>query len=98
MYKFIKNILKHLTKEPSDLTIIEVTPKDIIIKNMTTEKIAEHVYTWALKRIDFLSNNCINDQNFKDSMAIASEFEEWIDAKELGVDEIDIMVLENIDF
>jgi hypothetical protein len=60
----------------------------------TTEEIVGHVYQWAMDRIETMTKSKPTDEQFKDAMAIAGEFEEWIDSETLGVEDIEIMSIE----
>jgi len=60
----------------------------------TTEEIVGHVYHWAMDRIETMTKSKPSDEQFKDAMAIAGEFEEWIDSETLGLEDIEIMSIE----
>ena len=60
----------------------------------TTEEIVGHVYQWAMGRIETMTKTKPTDDQFKDAMAIAGEFEEWIDSETLGMEDIEIMSIE----
>jgi len=60
----------------------------------TTEEIVGHVYHWAMERIETLTKTKTTDYQFKNAMAIAGEFEEWIDSETLGMEDIEIMSIE----
>ena len=88
---------KHLTTEPLPTTIatssVDTTEKTIMAE-VTTEEIVGHVYQWAMDRIETMTKSKPTDDQFKDAMAIAGEFEEWIDSKTLGMEDIEIMSIE----
>ena len=88
---------KHLTTEPQPITIatssVDTTEKTIMAE-ATTEEIVGHVYQWAMDRIETMTKSKPTDEQFKDAMAIAGEFEEWIDSETLGVEDIEIMSIE----
>ena len=88
---------KHLTTEPQPITIATSsadTTEKIIMAEVTTEEIVGHVYQWAMDRIETMTKSKPTDEQFKDAMAIAGEFEEWIDSETLGMEDIEIMSIE----
>ena len=91
------SLQNHLTTEPLPTTIatssVDTTEK-IIMAEATTEEIVGHVYQWAMDRIETMTKTKPSDEQFKDAMAIAGEFEEWIDSETLGLEDIEIMSIE----
>ena len=87
---------KPLTAEPLPNTIATsstgTSEKTTMV--MTTEEIVGHVYQCAMDRIETMTKSKPTDDQFKDAMAIAGEFEEWIDSKTLGMEDIEIMSIE----
>jgi len=60
----------------------------------TTEQIVAYVYDWAMGKIQPALTKSGDSEEFKNAMAIANEFEEWIDAESLGIEDIEIMSIE----
>ena len=88
---------KDLTTEPLPTTIATSsadTTEKITMAEATTEEIVGHVYHWAMERIETLTKTKTTDYQFKNAMAIAGEFEEWIDSETLGMEDIEIMSIE----
>jgi hypothetical protein len=88
---------KDLTTEPLPTTIATSsadTTEKIIMVEATTEEIVGHVYHWAMDRIESMTKTKPTENQFKDAMAIAGEFEEWIDSETLGIEDIEIMSIE----
>lgn len=84
LLKWIKNVLEHLTEEPS-ASIVEEATSEKIIMNTTTEDIVAHVRGWSLDRAADMSIDKA------DARAILAEFYEWI---EPDGDELEIVSLE----
>ena len=61
----------------------------------TTEEIVGHVYHWAKNRIETMTKTKPTDDQYKNAMAIAGEFEEWIDSETLGMEDIEIISIES---
>ena len=84
--KWIKNVLEHLTTEPSAPIVVEETSTtEKIIMSATTEDIVAHVRSWSLDRASDMS------VSKEDARAILAEFYEWIEPEE---DELEIVSLE----
>jgi predicted histidine transporter YuiF (NhaC family) len=87
----------HLTTEPLPTTIATSsadTTEKITMAEATTEEVVGYVYHWAIERIETLTKTKTTDDQFKNAMAIAGEFEEWIDSETLGMEDIEIMSIE----
>jgi len=84
LLKWIKNVLEHLTDEPSAPILVEATSEKIIM-NATTEDIVAHVREWSLDRAADMSIPK------EDARAILAEFYEWIEPEG---DELEIVSLE----
>ena len=82
--KWIKNLLEHLTEEPSVPIVDEETSEKITMAT-TTEDIVAHVRGWSLDRAADMSI----DKD--DARAILAEFYEWIEPED---NELEIMSLE----
>jgi len=82
--KWIKNLLEHLTEEPSASIVDEPTSEKIIM-TATTEDIVAHVREWSLDRAADMSIDK------EDARAILEEFYEWIEPES---DELDIVSLD----
>jgi len=91
------SLQKDLTMEPPPTTIatssVDTTEK-IIMTEATTEQIVAYVYDWAMGKIQPALTKSGDSEEFKNAMAIANEFEEWIDAESLGIEDIEIMSIE----
>jgi hypothetical protein len=91
------SLQKDLTMELPPTTIatssVDTTEK-IIMAEATTEQIVSHVYDWAMGKIQPALTKSGDSEEFKNAMAIANEFEEWIDAESLGIEDIEIMSIE----
>jgi hypothetical protein len=90
------SLRNRLTTEPQRSTIATSSQgtSEKIIMETATEEIVGHVYQWAMDRIETMTKSKPTDDQFKDAMAIAGEFEEWIDSKTLGMEDIEIMSIE----
>ncbi len=84
LLKWIKNVLEHLTEEPS-APILEEPASEKTIMNATTEDIVAHVRSWSLDRAADMSIDK------EDARAILAEFYEWIEPES---DELEIVSLE----
>ena len=84
LLKWIKNVLEHLTEEPS-APIVEEATSEKTIMNATTEDIVAHVRSWSLDRAANM------DVDKEDARAILAEFYEWIEPES---DELEIVSLE----
>jgi len=82
--KWIKNLLEHLTEEPSASIVDEPTSEKIIM-TATTEDIVAHVRGWSLDRAADMSIDK------EDARAILAEFYEWIEPED---NELEIMSME----
>ena len=82
--KWIKNLLEHLTEEPSASIVDEPTSEKIIM-TATTEDIVAHVREWSLDRAADMSIDK------EDARAILAEFYEWIEPED---NELEIMSLD----
>ena len=82
--KWIKNVMEHLTEEPSAPIVVEPTSEKIIM-TATTEDIVAHVREWSLERA------ADKKISIEDARAILEEFYEWIEPEG---DELDIVSLE----
>ena len=82
--KWIKNVLDHLTEEPS-APIVEEPTSEKTIMNTTTEEIVGHLREWSLERA---ADKSISRD---DARSILAEFYEWIDPED---DEIEIYSFE----
>ena len=83
--KWIKNVLDHLTEEPS-APIVEEPTSEKTTMNTTTEDIVAHVRDWSLERA--ADKSVCRD----DARAIIEEFCEWIDPED---DEIEVYSFES---
>jgi len=84
LLKWIKNVLEHLTEEPS-APIVEEPASERTIMIATTEDIVAHVRSWSLDRAADMSIPK------EDARAILAEFYEWIEPES---DELEIVSLE----
>ena len=82
--KWIKNLLEHLTEEPS-APIVEEPTSEKITMTATTEDIVAHVRGWSLDRAADMSIDK------EDARAILAEFYEWIEPED---NELEIMSME----
>ena len=82
--RWIKNVLEHLTEEPS-APIVEEPATEKITMNTTTEDIVSHIKDWSLERV---ADKSISRE---DARAILAEFYEWIDPED---DELEIFSLD----
>ena len=82
--KWIKNVLEHLTEEPS-APIVEKPASEKTTMNTTTEEIVGHLREWSLERA---ADKSVSRD---DARAIIEEFCEWIDPED---DEIEIYSFE----
>ena len=85
--KWIKNVLDHLTEEPS-APIVEEPASEKTTMNTTTEDIVSHVRDWSLERV---ADKSISKE---DARAVIAEFYEWIDPED---DELEIVSLDSRD-
>ena len=85
--KWIKNVLDHLTEEPS-APIVEEPTSEKTTMNTTTEDIVAHVRDWSLERA---ADKSVSRD---DARSILAEFYEWIDPED---DEIEIYSYESKD-
>ena len=83
--KWIKNVLDHLTEEPS-APIVEEPTSEKTTMNTTTEDIVAHVRDWSLERA---ADKSVSRD---DARAIIEEFCEWIDPED---DEIEVYSFES---
>ena len=82
--KWIKNLLEHLTEEPS-ASIVDEPASEKTTMVMTTEDIVGHVREWSLDRAADM------DVDKEDARAILAEFYEWIEPED---NELEIMSLD----
>jgi hypothetical protein len=85
--RWVKNVLEHLTEEPS-APIVEEPATEKITMNTTTEDIVAHVRDWSLERV---ADKSISRE---DARAVLAEFYEWIDPED---DELEIVSLDSKD-
>jgi hypothetical protein len=85
--RWIKNVLEHLTEEPS-VPIVEEPATEKTTMNTTTEDIVSHVRDWSLERV---ADKSISKE---DARAVLAEFYEWIDPED---DELEIVSLDSRD-
>ena len=85
--RWIKNVLEHLTEEPS-APIVEEPTSEKTTMNTTTEEIVGHLMEWSLKRA---ADKSVSRD---DARSILAEFYEWIDPED---DEIEIYSFESKD-
>ena len=85
--KWIKNVLDHLTEEPS-APIVEEPASEKTTMNITTEEIVSHVRYWSLERA---ADKSISKE---DARSILAEFYEWIEPED---DELEIVSLDSRD-
>ena len=85
--KWIKNVLDHLTEEPS-APIVEKPASEKTTMNTTTEEIVGHLREWSLERA---ADKSVSRD---DARSILAEFYEWIDPED---DEIEIYSFESKD-
>ena len=85
--KWIKNVLDHLTEEPS-APIVEEPASEKTTMNTTTEEIVSHVRDWSLERA---ADKSISKE---DARSILAEFYEWIEPED---DELEIVSLDSRD-
>ena len=86
LLKWIKNILKHLTEEPSAPIVIEATPKYIIMATKIEPVV--QVRDWAIERIQ-------SAENYEIAVAISEEFLEWLDPDD--TEELEYFSLEMVE-
>ena len=82
--RWVKNVLEHLTEEPS-APIVEEPASEKTTMNTTTEEIVGHLRDWSLER------EADKSVSRDDARAIIEEFCEWIDPED---DEIEIYSFE----
>ena len=85
--RWIKDVLEHLTEEPS-APIVEEPATEKTTMNTTTEDIVSHVRDWSLERV---ADKSISKE---DARAVLAEFYEWIDPEG---DELEIVSLDSKD-
>ena len=85
--RWVKNVLEHLTEEPS-APIVEEPATEKITMNTTTEDIVAHVRDWSLERV---ADKSISRE---DARAVLAEFYEWIEPED---DELEIVSLDSKD-
>ena len=85
--RWVKNVLEHLTEEPS-APIVEEPASEKTTMNTTTEDIVSHVRDWSLERV---ADKSISKE---DARSILAEFYEWIEPED---DELEIVSLDSID-
>jgi hypothetical protein len=83
LLKWIKNILKHLTEEPSAPIVIEAPPKKIIMATKIEPVV--QVRDWVIQKIK-------DTDDYDTAIALVAEFEEWLDLD--GKEEIDYLCIE----
>jgi len=88
--KWIKNLLEHLTEEPSAPIVDEPTSEKIIME--TTIEPVVQIRDWSIDRIHHLADTGNIEQQLN-AVAIAEEFDEWINLPE-GDNELDYLCLE----
>jgi len=88
--KWIKNLLEHLTEEPSAPIVDEATSEKIIMETQTDP--VNHVRDWAIQKIELLHEA----DRHKNARALLAEFDEWINLPD-GEDEISYICLEEDD-
>jgi hypothetical protein len=82
--RWVKNVLEHLTEEPS-APIVEEPASEKTTMNTTTEEIVGHLREWSLERA---ADKSVSRD---DARSILEEFYEWIDPED---DEIEIYSFE----
>jgi len=92
--KWIKNLLEHLTEEPSASIVDEATSEKIIMETQTEPVV--HVRDWAVDKIEYLTQhgNAVDQLN---ALAIIDEFHEWLNIPD-GTQELDYLCLEDQDW
>ena len=82
--KWIKNVLEHLTEEPS-APIVEKPASEKTTMNATTEDIVSHIREWSIERV---ADKSVSRE---DARAVLEEFYEWIEPEDK---EMEILSLE----
>ena len=82
--KWIKNVMEHLTEEPSAPIVVESTSEKTTM-NATTEDIVSNIREWSIERV---ANKSVSRE---DARAVLEEFYEWIEHEDK---EIEILSLE----
>lgn len=82
--KWIKNVMEHLTEEPSAPIVVESTSEKTTM-NATTEDIVSNIREWSIERV---ANKSVSRE---DARAVLEEFYEWIEPEDK---EIEILSLE----
>ena len=95
-YSSTESSPKHLTTEPQD-TIIATSSADISEKTIMEDSIEPivQVREWSIDRIHHLADTGSLEQQF-DAVAIAEEFDEWINIPEDQM-EVEYLSLEELD-
>ena len=89
--KWIKNVLEHLTEEPSAPIVGEASSEKIIMETQI-EPVAQ-VREWALEKIEKLTQHG-NAADQLNALALIDEFDEWLNIPE-GTSELDYLCLED---
>lgn len=82
--KWIKNVMEHLTEEPSAPIVVESTSEKTTM-NATTEDIVSNIREWSIERV---ADKSVSRE---DARAVLEEFYEWIEPEDK---EIEILSLE----
>ena len=82
--KWIKNVMEHLTEEPSASIVVESTSEKTTM-NATTEDIVSHIREWSIERV---ADKSVSRE---DARAVLEEFYEWIEPEDK---EMEILSLE----
>lgn len=91
--KWIKNVLEHLTNEPSAPIVNEMTSEKITME--TQIKTVVQIREWSIDRIHELADTGDIEQQF-DAVSIAEEFDEWINPPK-GIGQLSCWVISNPD-
>jgi hypothetical protein len=88
--KWIKNLLEHLTEEPSAPIVDEATSEKIIMETKIENEPVVQIRDWAIEKIELLHES----DRHKNAQALLAEFDEWINIPD-GQDEISYLCLED---
>ena len=89
LLKWIKNVLEHLTEEPSAPIVEEATSEKITMETQIESEPVAQIREWAMNKIELLHEA----DRHKNAKALAAEFDEWINIPD-GTEELDYLCLE----
>jgi len=91
--RWIKNVLKHLTEEPSAPIVEEPASEKITMETQIESEPVAQVRDWAIEKIQLLHDA----DRHRNAQALLDEFDEWINIPD-GTEELDYLCLEDTEW